>query len=162
MEPQTYIRTDIPEMTVIFRHKAAQYKIDSQIRYDAVYIKDPDLSDTVAATAFYNKELLQAGNKGKSFIVMNFNQIIADYFNYLLSTPDTLNYKNWIFLSFFHDDEDIQSEKAIDKKNDILEIMQDYHFIKKYTIPPNANLTFQALLPVILETWGFIKNSDLQ
>jgi hypothetical protein len=92
---------------------------------------------------------------GKSFIVLNFNKVIGDYFNSLLSTSNTHNYKNWIFLSFFHDDDETQTQKSIDKKTDILLSMQDYHFIKKFTIPPNANLTFQAILPIILETWGY-------
>jgi hypothetical protein len=155
MEIPFNIRTDIPEMTVIFRHKAASFKIDSQLRYDAVYIKDPDLSDKVTATDFYSNELHRASNSGKSFIIMNFNNIIADLFNTLISNPDTLNYKNWIFLSFFHDDDAAQTKRSIDKKVDILLNMQDYHFIKKFSIPPNANLTLRAVMPIILETWGY-------
>jgi hypothetical protein len=56
------------------------------------FIEKPDLSDNKIAIDFYSKEILHAGNKGKSFIVMNFNKIIGDYFNLHLSKSDTLNY----------------------------------------------------------------------
>jgi hypothetical protein len=155
MELETFIRSEIPGMAVIFRHKAGIFKIDNQIRYDAVYIKDPDLSDIDTATAFYKNEIHRASNAGKSFIVMNFNTTIADYFNALLSKTDNCNYKNWIFLAFFNDDDITQTEKKLEEKNSILLSMQDYHFIKKFSIPKNANLTFRAVLPIILETWGY-------
>ena len=137
MIPQALFRTEIPEITVIFRHKAASIKIDNRIRYDAIYIKDPDLADPVTAAAYYKSEISRAANSGKSFIVMNFNQIIASYFTALLSDTSTENYKNWVFLAFFHDDTDtlhVKHKKGvdiIDLKTAILLSMQDYHFIQR-------------------------------
>jgi len=162
MQPQTYFRTEVPEKIVIFRHKAASIKIDSQIRYDAVYIKDPDLSDKNTAAAYYKSEIDRAANSGKSYIVMNYNKIIGDYFNTLLSDTKTYNYKNWIFLAFFHDDTDTPMQKtrknknAIDAKADTLLSMQDCPFIKKFIVPCNATITYHSILPLMLENWGII------
>ena len=36
---------NIREMTVIFRHAAASFKLDNHIRYDAIYIKEPYLTN---------------------------------------------------------------------------------------------------------------------
>ena len=161
MKNISFIRTDIPERTVIFRHSAASFKLESRIRYDAVYIKDPDLTDKITAETFYRNELDRIANSEKSFVIMNYNPIIADYFSTLLSNPDSYNYKNWIFLTFFHEDKDTFLVKH--KKNmDVMEIkakillsIQEHKFIKQYILPYNHTLTFREILPVLLECWGY-------
>ena len=161
MNPQAFIRTEIPPMTVIFRHKAATIKIDSQIRYDAVYIKALKTADQNTAATYYKNEIHRASNSGKSYIVMTFNQIIGSYFYTLLSDTETNNYKNWVFLTFFHDDTDTlllktgKKQNAIDVKVDTLLSMQDYHFIKKLTVPYKAEITYRLIFPFMLECWGF-------
>jgi len=164
MNPISFIRTDIPERTVLFRHPAASFKVDSRIRYDAVYIKEPDLSDVSKALAYYKTELNRIEKSKKSYVIMNYNPIIADCFSSLLSIPDSYNYKNWVMLAFFHEDKDtllVKHKKSIDIINlkvDILLSIQEHKFIKPYVLPVNHVLTFPEIMRILLETWGYKPN----
>ena len=166
MHPISFIRTDIPERTIIFRHPAASFKLDSRIRYDAVYIKDPDLSNVNNANTFYQTELNHIKNSDKSFVIMNYNPIIADCFTSLLSNPDSYDYKNWIMLIFFHDDKDtvlVKHKKNTDimkLKANILLGIQEHKFIKPYFLPFNHVLTFREVLRLLLESWGYKPNTQ--
>jgi len=161
MKPISIIRTDIPEKTVLFRHPAASFKVDSRIRYDAVYIKDPDLTSEKIALSFYKTELKRIENSEKSYIIMTYNPIISDYFSTLLSNPDSYDYKNWIFLAFFHEDNEtllLKHKKNIDildLKAKILSSMEDHQFIQRFSLPLNHILTFNNILPILLESWGY-------
>ena len=161
MEPLPIDPSTIPEMTVIFRHAAASFKLDNHIRYDAIYIKEPDLADRKAAMEFYYNEFVRASNAFKSFIVMNYSPFVGEYFSSLLSKAETPNFKNWTYLAFFHEDNEtllIKHKKSVDMinlKTSILLNMQDYCFIKRFYLPLNHTLTFRDVSPVILESWGY-------
>jgi hypothetical protein len=161
MKPLPINPNTIPEMTVIFRHSAASFKLDNRIRYDAIYIKEPDLTDHKAAAETYYSDFVRASNAFKSFIVMNYNPFVGEYFSSLIAKPDTINFKNWIFLAFFHEENEtllIKHKKGADMvslKTDILLSMQDHHFIKRYYLPLNHTLTFAEVLPILLEIWGY-------
>ena len=161
MKPLPIDPKNLPEMTVIFRHAAASFKIDSRIRYDAIYIKEPDLTNRKAAIDFYYSEFIRAANIFKSFIIMNYSPFVGDYFASLLSTEETPNFKNWKFLAFFHEDNEtllIKHKKSVDMidlKTNILLNMQERHFIKRFYLPLNHTLTYRDVLPVILESWGY-------
>jgi len=164
MNPKSFIRTDIPERTVLFRHPAASFKVDSRIRYDTEYIKAPDLSDVSTALTYYKTELKRIENSKKSYVIMNYNPIIADCFSSLISDPDSYNYKNWVMLAFFHEDKDTflvkhkKSVDIIDLKADILLSIQEHKFIKPFILPVNHVLTFQEVMRILLETWGYKPN----
>jgi len=161
MFPQTLERKDLPEMTVVFRHTAASFKLESRIRYDAIYIKEPDLTDPISAQKIYFQELSRASNAFKSFIVMNYNPFIGSYFASLISGTETANIKNWHFLTFFHDDTEtllVKHKKSVDilgQKANLLSSMQKYPFIQQFTIPLGHTLTFHDIMPIILESWGY-------
>jgi len=161
MEPISFIRTDITERTVIFRHPAASFKLDSRIRYDAVYIKDPDFSDESKTLIYYKTELNRIKNSKKSYIILNYNPIIADYFSTLISTSGSYEYKNWIFLTFFHEDDKtllVKHKKSVDilaLKTKILSSMEDRQFIQRFSLPLNHTLTFHDVLPILLKSWGY-------
>lgn len=161
MKPLPLDPNNIPEMSVIFRHAAVSFKIDNHIRYNAIYIKEPDLTDTKAATDFYYSEFLRASNSFKSFIVMNYSTFVGEYFSSLLSKTENPKFKNWTFLAFFHDDNEtplVNHKKGvniIDLKTSILLNMQGHRFIKRFYLPLNHTLTFHNVLPIILESWGY-------
>lgn len=161
MFPQTPERKDLPEMTVIFRHAAAYFKLDSRIRFDAIYIKEPGFTDPLAVREFYFDELARTSNAMKSFIVMNYTPFIGSYFDTLISGVDKPSVKNWHFISFFHDDSEtllVKHKKSIDildLKTSLLLNMQNYPFIKRFALPLGHTLTFHDIMPIILKNWGY-------
>jgi len=166
MNSKSYIRTEVPEQTVIFRHKAACFKLHNSIRYDAVYIKEPDLSDKDYALTYYRNELKRVEKSGKSFIVINYNPLVGELFSTLLSKPRILDYKNWVFFAFFHEDPETLSLKSrkipdiIKEKVSVMADMMVIPCIKKCTVPLNFVVSFRYLLPMLLEEWGFCKNKS--
>ena len=161
MEPLPLYPNNIPERTVIFRHPAVSFKLDSRIRFDAIYIKEPNLADQKAAIDYYYGELTHASNSFKSFIIMNYNELIGNYCASLMSGTAALNLGNWVFLAFFHEDEETllvkhkKSVDMIDLKTSILLSMQDHRFIQRFTLPLNHILTFQDVMPILLKSWGY-------
>ena len=161
MEPLPIEPSTIPEMTVIFRHAAAYFKLENRISYDAIYIKEPDLVDRKVAAETYYKDFLRATNAFKSFIAMNYSPFVGEYLSSLLSKTENSQFKNWTFLAFFHEDNETplvnhkKSVDMIDLKTSILWDIQDHHFIKRFYLPLNHTLTFHNVLPVILESCGY-------
>ena len=161
MKNISFIRTDIPERTVIFRHPAVSFKLESRIRHDAIFIKEPDLTNKKTAFNFYKNELKRIEKSRKSFVILNYNLIIADYFSSLLSNPNSYEYKNWIFLTFFHEDDEtliVKHKKSVDilvQKTNILSDLGKHQFIRQFSLPLNHILTFHDVLPVLLKSWGY-------
>ena len=160
------MKTNIPSLQVIFRHKAASFKLASRLRRDALYIKEPDLTNEESAIAFYTKELKRVENSNKSFIVMNYNPIIGGLFRSLLNNPNTFEYKNWSFITFFHDDHatlSLQSRKIpdiIEEKVNILLDMLILSCMRRLIIPFNYEITLFYMLGIMLDERGMVDNSN--
>ena len=148
----------ITPKTVIFCHPAADFKLDRNIRRKAVYIRDCYLENHEERVIYYAMKIKKALLSKKSYLVVNFNQLVIQVFEAILTNQDTWDYKGWSFMAFFHDDEDNGAGEHIppDVKREILIGMYHNSYMMEYTIPRGYTLTEQDIKD-IKEWWDWPK-----
>jgi len=140
----------IPPKTVIFRHPAAVFSLDENIWNNAKYIKNHRPEDGKSEGLYYAEAIGRATVSDKPFIVINYNPIIAGFFELLLTNSYSNKYMDWSFIAFFHDDkasgkmQERQNVTDVLKRNTLLNI-SNYGFIVKYTITPGYTVTEQDI-----------------
>ncbi|MDR1838267.1 MAG: hypothetical protein LBQ93_01585 [Treponema sp.] len=142
--------------TVIFCHPVADFKLDRNIRRNAVYIRDCYLENHEERVIYYAMKIKKAFMSKKSYMVVNFSQLVIQVFEAILTNQDTWDYKDWSFMAFFHDDEESSEGKIIsaDVKRDILIGMYHNSYMMEYTIPRGHTLTEQDI-KAIKEWWDW-------
>ena len=137
----------VPPKTVIFCHPAAVFQLDENIRGKAVFIEDCNPENTWSRVMHYEKEIRKAANSDKLYVVVKYNQFMAECFEALLTDPDSCNYKDWSYMTFFHDDEAYGTKEKISRetKRDILINMSGFAFMMRYTVKYGYTVTEQDI-----------------
>jgi len=140
----------LPPKTIIFQHPAAVFSLEENILNHAKFIKKHRPEDGKSEGLYYAEAIGRATVSDKLFIVIDYNPIIAGFFDLLLINSYSNKYMNWNFIAFFHDDEAFgktQERQNIPdalKRNTLLNI-SNHGFIVKYTIAPGYTVTEQDI-----------------
>ena len=142
--------------TVIFRHPAAVFKLEKKIKKQAAYIKDCYLENHEEKVLYYALAIKKAAESNKSYVVVNFSQLLIQIFEAILTDPDRWDYKDWSYMTFFNVDEDSGKNDKIsnDVKRDILCGMYHNSYLMKYTVPWGYTVTEQDI-KAIDEWWDW-------
>jgi len=147
----------VPKKTVIFCHPAAVFKLDINIRRNAVFINEQKQEDNRSEGIYYIEEVKKAADSDKFFIVVNYSWLVALIFKLHLTKSDKHDIAEWRFMTFFHDDKDSgtgqkSQDIPLDLKRDVLIDMLHCNFLAKYTVPYGYTVT-ERDIKAIDEFW---------
>jgi len=135
--------------TVIFRHPAAVFNFDKNVRSNAVLIKEQKPEGKTLTGIYYSEEVRRAVDSDKLYIVVNYSRLAAILFEKLLTNSDKYDIMEWHFITFFHDDvsgtEQESQNIPLDLKRDLIISMFQCSYVMKYTVPYGYTLTEQDI-----------------
>jgi hypothetical protein len=156
--PETY-----PNRLVILHNNSGQYIFSPELEEGISFCYDlPDYNPNASnksfeklARRYYNK-FFKAVRTGLPIILLNSNPITLSLLSTLRENTNQKFFENWLYVSFFNDDETLLKAKLNMKpetrlklkENAILEAI-NYPFIKKFEIPYGYEITLEYIFDLI-------------
>jgi hypothetical protein len=154
---------DFPSMAVILESLSTEFTLSPELD-DVVFniagipYSPPRTQRDIEALDEFKKlcyeKIYEAIDTHYSIILLNSTPLTLQVLKELREKPDKPNASDWLILSFFHDDEELKSNKVkvtdfeylnpqilIDDKNKDFNRLSDYPFIKRILIPHDFLIT---------------------